>query len=79
MFANIFNFSPTKVNPLSTSELLVLFFQQTVVYFSSSLAIIFFLTILLTRLTTNSLKFNALFNFIKYINILCLSIILFNF
>lgn len=75
LFVNVFNFSPTKVNHLSIFELSMLFFQQTIVYCSFGLAFIFFLTILITKINNHSLKFNSLFNLIKYANILCLSII----
>ncbi len=77
MFVKFFNFSTPSPFKLSNIELSIIFFQQTSVYSAFILLILFLITILLVKLNTTSLKFSAMFSFIKYANMTISGLVLF--
>lgn len=77
MFVNCFNFSSPNVINFSKTEIFILFFQQTIIYSAFILLINFLVTVLLVKLNLNKKKFAIVFDFIKYINITFVGLILF--
>jgi len=77
MFANLFNFTPSRFNYVSTSELLAIFLQQTTVYLTCILFVLFVINVLLVQTNVNALKFKTIFNFIKLANMSVLALIFF--
>lgn len=75
MFANVFNFiNNNEYNPNSI-EIFSVFFQQTTIYLSFILLIFFFLTSLVVKADTTDDRFSSLLNFIRFFNILILTLI----
>lgn len=75
MFADVFNFASPGELQLDSIEIYSLFCQQTVVYLSFVLIGFLFITILVIKSDTTSNKFSNLFNYIKFFNIILLTLI----